>query len=91
MAKQPQEEDSDGSDSMDETSAQAGTTWSQVWHLPVLMAGMILIGVGVVMMLPGDEPIDYAGHFDEVTRLLKANNYEAAEVKLSPPNSNPAF
>jgi tetratricopeptide (TPR) repeat protein len=56
--------------------------WSQVWHLPVLLLGMILFVVGIVMVMPRQEPDDFAAAFNSVEQYLIAGSHDDALKKL---------
>ena len=56
--------------------------WSQIWHMPVLILGMLFFGVGLYWALPRPEPDDFDGAMDEVVVYLKANELEKAYQRL---------
>ena len=58
-------------------------TWSQVWHLPVLMVGLGLMGVGLYLAKPRYTPPDFNGMLDTVQEYLNAGNTEEASVRLN--------
>ncbi len=78
--------DSTASASADDASTDVDprpAAWSDVRQLPALIAGLLLLGMGGLMMLPRHEPPEYASHFNHVLRLMKANNYVDAETRLN--------
>ncbi len=56
--------------------------WVNVWHLPVLVLGMALLGMGVYLTIPEPQTDDWRGVLDEVQLYLKAGNYEEAKAHL---------
>ena len=65
-------------------SANQDQPWSQVWHLPVLLLGLILFVAGVYLaMKPEQVRHDFPGALDSVALYVhKAKNYGEAEQML---------
>lgn len=59
-------------------------TWGQLWQLPVLLLGVVLLLVWGVMRFRSNAPHDdFAGGLDSVSQYLKANQFEAAKDKIN--------
>ncbi len=58
------------------------TSWTSVWQLPVLMVGMVLLGVGLYLAAPRYVPPDFHGMLDTVDQYLEADNPEEARVRM---------
>jgi tetratricopeptide (TPR) repeat protein len=66
-----------------ETEAQSSRlTWSQVWQVPVLLVGMVMLGVGIYLALPRHELPDYPAMLDTVQEYLRADNLDEARIRL---------
>lgn len=61
----------------------ADVSWSQIWHLPVLLLGLGLFVIGVYLSLPDTEENDFTGVLDEVGQYFKAGDLEAAQERLT--------
>lgn len=61
---------------------QSDPSWSQVWHLPVLLIGLVLLVVGVYQMLPGGPNHDFVGALDQAAMSMRVNELDDAEQKL---------
>lgn len=57
-------------------------SWSQVWHLPVLLIGLVLLVVGVYQTLPDGPNHDFVGALDQAAMSMRVNELEDAEKKL---------
>lgn len=57
-------------------------SWSQVWHLPVLLVGLALFGVGMYLAIPHREPPDFDGQLQSIGQYLKAGNFDGAREGL---------
>ncbi len=63
-------------------SGSGSRHWSQVWQLPVLLLGGLLLVVGF-LSLPGEKPPDYGKRLDAVRQLVRAGQYEQAIERLN--------
>jgi len=52
--------------------------WSQVWQVPTLLLGLLLLGLGYYLTLPGEPGPTHAQTLDAARQDVKARNYEAA-------------
>lgn len=63
------------------SSPPAEGAWSQVWHVPVLLLGLLLLGIGVYVALPSADTDDFPAALDSVRAYLLAGNLaKAAEL-----------
>ncbi|MBB6430728.1 tetratricopeptide repeat protein [Algisphaera agarilytica] len=58
------------------------TSWTAVWQLPVLLVGMVLLGVGLYLAKPRYTPPDFHGMLDTVDQYLEADNPEEARIRM---------
>ncbi|MEM1028189.1 MAG: tetratricopeptide repeat protein, partial [Planctomycetota bacterium] len=58
------------------------TSWTSVWQLPVLMVGMVLLGVGLYLAAPRYTPPDFPGMLETVKQYLEAENLEEVRVRM---------
>lgn len=59
-------------------------TWGQLWQLPVLLLGVVLLIVWGVMRFRANAPHDnFSGGLDSVAQYLKANEFESAKNKIN--------
>ncbi|MBI1336405.1 MAG: tetratricopeptide repeat protein [Phycisphaera sp.] len=56
--------------------------WSQVWHVPVFILGLVMLGLGVYWSLPRHEAFNVQAHLDDADLYLKAGNFEKAHEML---------
>lgn len=58
--------------------------WSQVWHLPVLLAGVLLFAIGLYVVAPGEDQLDFEGALDTVWYYIETDHrdLDKAERKL---------
>ncbi len=54
------------------------TTLSQVWHLPLLIVALLLLGIGYFMASPEPEKPDYEGMLGDVETLVSTGEYQSA-------------
>lgn len=55
--------------------------WSQVWHVPVLLLGLVLLGIGIYVALPSADTDDFPAALDSARAYLLADNLvKAAEL-----------
>lgn len=74
-------------DTATEQPARAATdlqeaSWSQVWHLPVLILGLGLFLLGIYVAMPEAEQSDFPGALDDAARYLAAGNLDEAQRRL---------
>ncbi len=74
--------EADGQPQEPEVAVDTTPAWSQVWHLPMLILGMVLLGVGLYQVIPEAESDQYTDVLDEVAQYLKANNLDEAQTRL---------
>lgn len=70
----------DGAASMDERPD--ARDWSQVWQVPTLLAGLLLLSIGVWTSLPEPDEQDFGAHMDSVEQYFAARNFPKAEEEL---------
>ena len=58
------------------------SAWSTIWQLPVLLLGVVMLGAGTFLAMPGSDAVDFPGAMDNVEHYFAANNLEAAEEQL---------
>ncbi|MEM9419237.1 MAG: tetratricopeptide repeat protein [Planctomycetota bacterium] len=58
------------------------TSWTAVWQLPVLLVGVVLLGVGLYLAKPRYTPPDFHGMLDTVDQYLEADNLEEARLRM---------
>lgn len=58
------------------------TSWTSVWQLPVLMVGMVLLGVGLYLAAPRYTPPNFHAMLDTVKQYLEADNPEEVRVRM---------
>lgn len=56
--------------------------WSAVWQLPVLLAGVVLLGLGIWSAMPRKEPDRFPEALNSVENFLEARNYDDARTQL---------
>ena len=64
------------------TSMPSLAAWTQVWQLPVLAVGLVLLGVGLYLAKPRFVPPDYHAMLDTVQQYLRAGNPEEARARM---------
>ncbi|MCC6679397.1 MAG: tetratricopeptide repeat protein [Phycisphaeraceae bacterium] len=58
-------------------------TWAQVWHLPVLLLGLLLFVAGLYLLAPRSEPNNFPGALDSAAYYLETKrDLEQAKKKL---------
>ncbi|MEM6457873.1 MAG: tetratricopeptide repeat protein [Planctomycetota bacterium] len=57
-------------------------SWTQVWQLPVLLLGLVLLGVGLFLAYPRYAPPDFDGMLDTVGEYLRAENPAEARPRM---------
>lgn len=57
---------------------------SQLWQVPVLLAGALMMGVGLYMVITSNrQPLDFPGALNTVEKYLDANEFDDAQRKLT--------
>jgi TolA-binding protein len=56
--------------------------WSGVWHVPVLVLGLVLLALGALLAIPRATPDDFPGALDTIEQYLAAGNLEEAATHL---------
>ncbi|MEE9213025.1 MAG: tetratricopeptide repeat protein [Phycisphaeraceae bacterium] len=57
---------------------------SQLWQVPVLLAGALMMGVGLYMVITSSrQPLDFPGALNTVEKYLDANEFDDAQRKLT--------
>lgn len=57
--------------------------WAEIWQLPALLLGVVLLGVGLMMILSTPEKKnDYSAALDEVSKAIHLQQFDEAEDKL---------
>jgi len=64
-------------EALDNSNGVAG--WSQVWHLPALVLGALLFGLGLYLAQPEGPADHFDASLDAVARYIEARNFEPAE------------
>ncbi|MEM8739578.1 MAG: tetratricopeptide repeat protein [Planctomycetota bacterium] len=64
-------------------AAPKTASWTQVWQLPVLLVGILLLSVGLFLAKPRFTPPDYPGMLDTVQQYLAAENPEEARQRMN--------
>ncbi|MCE9592224.1 MAG: tetratricopeptide repeat protein [Planctomycetes bacterium] len=63
---------------------RADYRWSELWQLPVLLAGVLMLaGWWVVTVRGGHKADDFEGTINSTAQFLKANNAEGARTELN--------
>ena len=57
-------------------------TLSQVWQVPVLLAGIVMLTVGGYLVMPRHESPQYGEMLDTARQYLEADNLEEAKTRL---------
>lgn len=66
-----------------ETSPPEESSWSQIWQLPVLLLGVLLLSFWVYTTLTsGEKPLRFQDHLNSVEQYLDAGEYEKARTAL---------
>ena len=65
-----------------DVAVSARLTWSQVWQVPVLLAGIVMLTVGGYLVMPRHEAPRFNEALDTVQQYLKADNLEEARTRL---------
>jgi len=56
--------------------------WSQLWQLPILLAGVLLFGVGLWMLIQNGSAPNYASYLDQAHKNIEAGELEKAQKDL---------
>ena len=64
-------------------SAGSGVAWAQLWQLPVLGIGLLMLGLGVYLAKPAIVPVNFGERLDVVEQYLAADNAEQARTQLN--------
>lgn len=65
------------------TVEAGGGSWSQLWQIPVLLAGVILLAAGVMVALPKSGPVDFVGKLNNIGNYVIARNFDQAQKLLT--------
>ncbi len=57
--------------------------WASAWHVPALVAGMMLFGLGVYLSQPDGPEKNFPGSLNDASAYLEARNFEKAEELLN--------
>ena len=57
--------------------------WSQLWQLPVLGAGLLMLGTGVYLAKPNIVPVKYGEQLDAVEEVLRSEDAAGARDRLN--------
>ncbi|HEX7009782.1 MAG TPA: tetratricopeptide repeat protein, partial [Phycisphaeraceae bacterium] len=60
----------------------AEPSWSQVWHLPMLLLGAAIFVLGLFLAWPQHEPLDFDVMLKDAAVLLAAHNLDEAQQQL---------
>ena len=60
----------------------AEAKWSQLWQLPVLLAGLGLFAAGLYLSAQSGEEPDFVGALDQVRQYVMAGDIDAAKERL---------
>ncbi len=88
MSQAPQQPELPEETVPSEAAPPQGLSWSQVWQLPLLIVGVLLLGVSLYLSLPTQEQHDFDGALREVQLYLKAGNTEQAKAQLEHVQAN---
>ena len=67
---------------LDDGDGHSAAAWSSVWQLPMLIAGVALLVLGVLLAMPPRPDDDFPAALDGVEQYFKANNLDKAEQRL---------
>ncbi len=67
----------------DLAAAKTAPAWSQLWQLPVLGAGVVMLGAGVYLAKPAIVPVDYGQRLDAVEEVLRSEDAAGARDRLN--------
>lgn len=62
---------------------QTGPAWSQVWQMPTLLAGVLLLFLGIYLAIPPAKPFNVAAALDNAHNWLEANEPDQADRVLT--------
>jgi tetratricopeptide (TPR) repeat protein len=66
------------------SAAGGGTNpWNRVWQVPLLMAGLVVFGVGVRAVVKMVKPVPFAEHVRDVRTLIAVGRYEDAVNQIN--------
>lgn len=66
-----------------ETSPPAESTWSQIWQLPALLLGVLLLSVWVYTTLTGSaKPLRFQDNLNTTQQYLEAGKFDEAKAEL---------
>ena len=57
--------------------------WSQIWHVPTLVAGLLLLVVGTYLALPSRSGPDFPGTLDSAETAMTAGKFDLAQIELA--------
>ncbi len=67
--------------------ASPAPPWSAVWHVPVLLAGLVLFGAGLMLAIHSRTPPDPAAYLSSAGAYLKAGQLDTAYEQLKAAHS----
>lgn len=76
-------EGGDGDEAPLTAGLAAEGTWGQVWQVPVLILGLVLLGAGVVLSLPRKPKPNWAAELARVEQLLEGQRVKEAREVLA--------
>ncbi|MAE66733.1 MAG: hypothetical protein CMJ18_20895 [Phycisphaeraceae bacterium] len=68
-------------DQTEDIQADAAS-WSQVWHLPTLLAGVLMLVGGIWLSLPEPQENDFPGVLKSAEAALAASDFDRAKAEL---------
>jgi len=67
----------------DAAAVKTPPAWSQLWQLPVLGVGLVMLALGVYLAKPTVVPIQYGERLDAVEEVLRSEDAAAARDRLN--------
>jgi len=64
-------------------AAKSAPAWSQLWQLPVLGVGLLMLGLGVYLAKPNIVPVQYGERLDAVEEVLRSEDAAGARDGLN--------
>ncbi len=71
-----------------QTAEGPAKSWSQVWHVPVLLAGIGLLVAGIYLNIDEPDRPDFPGTLDAAEQALEQGSFELAQTELDKVQSN---